>query len=148
MASPDMMLICKIINEGSLKEAIEWGLSAEDFTSEETKGIFKQLLTTYMDPSTNGAIIGPHIAKMYFSHLPLHEVDPGITLSFLCKQVRERKLCFELAATAQAVGELAVAGMPFEAFARLQEGAGAVMRLDGGKNCDIDAATGLEQVLD
>lgn len=147
MANAEMMLICKVINEGKLRDTLEWGLTADDFISDETRGIFKQLVAIYTDSESSGSVVGPLMAKQLFSHLPLHAVDPGITIPYLCKQVRMRRIGIEILQKSQRAIELATTGQEVLALEEIQNCLGNVMRLDAGKHVDVDGATGLEMVL-
>jgi len=147
MANAEMMLICKVINENKLRDVLDWGLGVDDFVSDETRGIFKQLLAVYTNAETSGTTIGPLMARQLFSHLPLLEVDPGITTAFLCKQVRMRRIGLEIMQKSQKAIEFASAGQEIEALSEIQTCLGNVMKLDSGKHVDVDGATGLEMVL-
>lgn len=147
MANAEMMLICKVINEGKLRDVLEWGLTSDDFVSDETRGIFKQLISVYTDSESSGATIGPLLARQMFSHLPLSEVDPGITVPYLCKQVRLRRIGIEVMQKSQRAMELASSGQELLALDEIQLCLGNVMKLDSGKHVDVDGATGLEMVL-
>lgn len=148
MANAEMMLICKVINEGKLRDVLEWGLSAEDFIADETRGIFKQLVSIYSDPETSGTLLGPHMARQLFSHLPLTEVDPGITVPYLCQQIRMRRIGVEIMQRSQKAIEYASTGQELTGLSELQMAVGNIMRLDAGKHVDVDGATGLQMVLD
>lgn len=148
MASIEMMLVCKIINDGSLKEAIEWGITEEDFLSNEAKVVFNYIYEAFTNPRTAGSLVGPLLAKQAFSILPLELVDPNIALTHLCQDVRNKRICIEIAQKASEVVKLASEGKPLEAIATMQDGANIGVRLDGGQNTDVDATVGLELVLD
>lgn len=147
MASAEMQLVCKIIAEGDLKRVIEWGITEDDFLSLEPKTIFKQLIAIYTNPETSGSILGPRLAAEKFGQLNLSDIDIHTSMEHLCLEVRNRRLAKELKEGAQKVIESADVN-PLEALSHMQLTAGAVMRLDAGKQTDVDFSTGMDQFVD
>lgn len=147
MASAEMQLVCKIIKSGELKKVIEWGINEEDFLMLETKAIFQQLVSTYVDVETSGSVLGPRLAATKFTQLNLEDVDDYVTLEHLCKEVRSRRISKEIKERAQAAIESADVS-PMDALAHMQMGVGNVLKLDAGRNTDIDFSVGMGQMWD
>jgi replicative DNA helicase len=147
MASAEMQLVCKVIKSGDLKKVVEWGITEDDFLNLETKSIYKQLISIYTNPDTSGSVLGPMLAAEKFGQLNVEAVDTHTTIDHLCIEVRNRRLSKELKETAQKVIEEADVS-PLTALSTMQLGASAVMRLDAGKQTDVEIHTGLEQVLE
>lgn len=145
MASAEMQLVCKIIKTGELKKAIEWGITEDDFLMLETKAIYQQLITTYSANETSGSVIGPRLAQAKFAQLNLEDVDEHVTMDHLCKEVRDRRLAKIVKEQAQAAIEIADIN-PLEGLAAMQLGVGEILRLDAGKNTDVDFGSGMEMV--
>lgn len=147
MASAEMQLVCKIIKTGELKKAVEWGLSAEDFLMLETKAIYTQLLGTYTAAESSGSVIGPRLAQEKFAQLNLNDVDDYVTLEHLCHEVRQRRIAKIQKEKCQQAIELADVD-PLGALGVIQEAVGEVLRLDSGRNTDIDFSVGMQRVVD
>lgn len=145
MASAEMQLVCKIIKTGELKKVIEWGINEDDFLMLETKAIYQQLIATFTSGDTSGSVIGPRLAQSKFTQLNLEDVDEHVTLEHLCKEVRDRRLSKIIKERAQAAIEVADVN-PLDGLVYMQEGVGEILRLDAGKNTDIDFASGMELV--
>lgn len=107
MASAEMQLVCKVISEGTLKQALEWGVTEEDFLTLEARSIFRQMLAIYSNPATMGSVIGPGLAADRFPQLNLAVVDPGVTIDHLCSEIRNRRKAKELKDGYQKAIELA-----------------------------------------
>ena len=147
MAGAEMQLVCKIIKTGELRRVIEWGISEEDFLNLETKGIFKQLIAIYTNPETQGSVLGPRLAQEKFGQLNVEEVDTHTTIEHLCLEVRNRRLSKEIKDGAQRAIEAAELS-PLEALSILQLTAAGAMRLDAGKQTDVDFSTGMDQMVE
>lgn len=145
MASAEMQLVCKIIKTGELKKVIEWGITEDDFLMLETKAIYQQLIATYSATETSGSVIGPRLAQTKFPQLNLDDVDESVTLEHLCKEVRDRRLSKIVKEQAQRAIEIADIN-PLEGLAAMQIAVGEILRLDAGKNTDVDFGTGMEMV--
>ena len=145
MASAEMQLVCKIIKTGELKRVIEWGINEEDFLMLETKAIFQQLLATFTASDTSGSVIGPRLAQQKFTQLNLDDIDEHVTIEHLCTEVRSRRLSKIIKEQAQAAIEIADVN-PLEGLTLMQHGVGEILRLDAGKNTDIDFSSGMRMV--
>jgi len=147
MASSEMQLVCKIMKTGDLKRVIEWGITEDDFLSTEPKTIFKLLLATYQNPESSGSVIGVNMAREKFTQLQLEDVDVSVTIEHLCLEVRNRRLSKEIKEGAtKAIEEADV--NPAGALAHLQLTSATVMRLDAGKQTDVEWATGLTDAVE
>lgn len=85
----EMMMIMKIIQEGNLRDAIEFGITPEDFTTSESQAMYRRLLTVYQHSESSGTVLGPTLAEQEFKNLPWSQVDKHVTLDYLCHAVRK-----------------------------------------------------------
>jgi len=146
MITAEMQLLVKIINTGRLPDVIGWGLDEDDFRSEETKNIYRLIHTVYLDPMSNGTVIGPAEGKRRFSHLPL-EVgdDPHVKLDYLCSEVRKTRIVAELMEAAHQQSELLASGQLHEALSVMENAKLRAHSLDFTKNIDILGKRGFSE---
>lgn len=146
MASAEMQLVSKIIKTGDLKSVIEWGLTPDDFLMTEMRAIFQQILVTYTSPESSGSVIGPRLAQEKFTQLNLSDVDEFVTIPHLCQELRNRRLSNLIRDGIHRASESI--GDPIAATGHLQDIIGQVMRLDGGRNTDINFGVGMERLME
>jgi hypothetical protein len=137
MSSIEMQLVCKIIKEGKLKEAIEAGLTEDILQTSEMKVVYRQLLSAYESPMTRGSVMGPLTAASMFPMLNVNAVDTHVTVGYLVDYVRKAKVASVVEEHAAKALEMARHD-PYQALGFLQNGSAAAMKLDGGRNTDID----------
>ena len=146
MAGAEMQLVCKIIKTGELRRVVEWGITEEDFLNLETKGIYKQLIAIYSNPDTQGSVLGPRLAQEKFGQLNVDDVDTHTSIEHLCLEVRNRRLSKEIKEGSLRAIELADVA-PVDALSQMQITAANVMKLDAGKQTDVELYTGMDQVV-
>jgi hypothetical protein len=88
----EMMLVCKIIQTGKMRDVLEFGLAPEDFTSPEARTMYERILSVYQRAESSGSVLGPTLAKEVFPNLPWTEVDEHVTVDHLCHEVRSNRL--------------------------------------------------------
>lgn len=92
MANIENQLLSRIIRKGQLKEAIDWGISLDDFLTDEPRHIVAQLLTHMQ---MVGGQIGAEMAQqMYPFFTPCD--DDFTPLQTLCQEVRKNRLRVEM----------------------------------------------------
>ena len=144
-----MMLICKIIQTGKLRDVIEYGISQEDFLGSETKALYQRVMQIYQHPDSSGSVIGPALAKEHFPHLPLTLADEHVTVDHLCSEVRRNRLAAMMNQTITEAGKaLANDNDIHGALSSFKTCIDVVHRIDTGKQTDVHGAKGFEAVLD
>ena len=144
----EMMLVCKLIQTGKMREALEFGLSPEDFVTPEANSIFQQLLTIYMNPESSGSVLGPTMAKQAFPHLPWREVDEHVTVDHLCVEVRSGRLAVLLrTAMNGAISKLETRDVRGAAY-DLQQAINTYQHVGVTKNFDTPGHAGMARVME
>lgn len=91
MSNKEHGLLSYIIRHGKLNEAIDLGLSEDDFTSDIAKKVFEQMLSMKRDPSYKGGQIGVQTARDQFPSFELCD-DATMSLEAYFKNVRRDNL--------------------------------------------------------
>jgi len=94
MANKEMQLISRIIHTGELNAIIDWGLTSDDFLSNEGRAMFNHLVGYYMQVGSSGSVIGPYAMTQFYPNFVRCD-DPTMTLSALCLEVRKQRLAIE-----------------------------------------------------
>jgi hypothetical protein len=105
MASWELQLISRIVKTGELNKALEWGITASDFLTNEGNGLFQNILGYYTMPDTQGSVLGPYALEGHYPGFVLCD-DPAMTLDALCTEVRKTRLAIETEQRAMQVIEL------------------------------------------
>jgi hypothetical protein len=102
----EMQLLSRIIRHGQINKALEWGISDEDFLTDEGRTMFSHLLSYIADPNHAGAKLGPNSARMIWPTFEMCD-DDSSTLEQLCTEVRKIRLIIDSKAAAQRVIDMA-----------------------------------------
>jgi replicative DNA helicase len=91
LANKEHALLSYIIKNGKLNEAIEWGLTADDFTDGISKKMFDHMLTMRRDPSFKGAQMGVNSIKTLYPAFNFCD-DDTMSVEAYCINVRKERL--------------------------------------------------------
>jgi hypothetical protein len=94
MANKEMQLISRVIHTGELNTVIDWGITAEDFLTNEGRAMFNHLVGYYTSMGSSGSVIGPQAMAHFYPNF-LRCDDYTMTLSALCYEVRKQRLAIE-----------------------------------------------------
>ncbi len=141
------MLVCKIILSGSLRDAIEFGIGAEDFTTAEAQAIYKRLLTVYQSKESSGSVIGPSLAKKEFPNLPWAQVDEHVTMEHLFHEVRKGRLSALISTMMVGAGQTLGGGDLLGAISQIKTCMAQIDGIEVGRNHDLYGADGFERAL-
>ena len=141
-------LITRVINEGAMNVPLEYGLTSEDFTSEEGRRAWDFLLKYYTASETRGSTITPSVLRDW-GYTQLWYDYPNETLASLCYNVRrERALVQANASVTQFVESMAVPGTdPILPINALRNELDHLLALGTKKNSDTNLAQGLEKLF-
>ena len=141
----EMMLVCKLIKDGKLPDAIGFGITPEDFTTSEAQAIYRRLLTVYQHPESAGTVLGPTMAEKEFKNLPWGQVDPHVKLEFLLHEVRNGRLSAFISAQCVSTIKLLDQRDLHGAIAQMQTCLDTVRLVGTTRNYDTDGITGLTE---
>jgi replicative DNA helicase len=91
MAAWEHQLISRIIRTGELSEVIEWGITAQDFTTAEAQSMFGRMIEYRQMPETAGAVWGPMSLHSLYPNYVICD-DPNMTTDALCMEVRKNRV--------------------------------------------------------
>lgn len=91
MANREMQLVSRVIHTGDLSAIIDWGITSDDFLSNEGRAMFNHLVGYYTTTGSSGSVIGPESMAQFYPNF-LRCDDPGMTLEALCLEVRKQRL--------------------------------------------------------
>jgi hypothetical protein len=94
MANREMQLVSRVIHTGELSQTIDWGITAEDFLTNEGRAMFNHMVGYYTQVESSGSVIGPQAMAQFYPNF-LRCDDPSMTLSALCMEVRKQRLSIE-----------------------------------------------------
>ena len=134
MANKEMQLISRVIHTGDLSRVIDWGITSEDFLSNEGRAMFNHLVGYYTQVGSSGSIIGPYAMTQFYPNFVRCD-DPSMTLEALCHEVRIQRLAIECQTKIGNVQQL-LAYNPMEALALLNKTTTELNAVGFGKNND------------
>ncbi len=94
MANREMQLVSRIIHTGELNSVIDWGITSEDFLSNEGRAMWNHILGYYTSVGSSGSVIGPQAMAQFYPHF-IRCDDPSMTLDALCLEVRKQRIGIE-----------------------------------------------------
>lgn len=141
----EMMLVCKIIQNGKLPKAIEFGITPDDFTTSEAQAIYRRLMTVYQHAESSGTVLGPTMAAKEFPNLPWAQVDEHVTLEYLFHEVRRGRLLAFMSSSIVTAAKLLEQRDLHAAIAQIQMCLDTVRRVETTRNHDTDGIKGLAE---
>jgi len=143
--SIELSLIRRIVDTQSAREAVEYGITKDDFTETQSKAAWGVVYDWFTKPETAGSTIDLIAFQYQFAGLPIRDDYPGETLKALCFLVRTSRvrqdasqIVIDLMAASQALNAPMTAAMEI-AVGRL----GELIALGQVANSDMDARQGL-----
>ena len=94
MANREMQLVSRIIHTGELNAAIDWGITSDDFLSNEGRAMFNHLVGYYTQAESSGSVIGPAAMAQFYPNF-IRCDDTSMTIDALCMEVRKQRLSIE-----------------------------------------------------
>jgi hypothetical protein len=87
-ANMEWELLSRIVKTANLKEVLDWGVRSQDYGITQARAMYDILLSTYIQQSSAGSVLGLHsVGKVFPDFQP--RGDDSVTTEFLCQQVRE-----------------------------------------------------------
>lgn len=94
MAVWELQLISRIVRSGNLNSVVQWGITTDDFLTNEGRALWTTLVGYHQMPQTSGAVLGPNAFQRIFPNFQLCD-DPSMTMESLCLEVRQQRLVIE-----------------------------------------------------
>lgn len=135
MATWEFQLISRIVRNNELQKATQWGITEDDFLTNEGRSIFNAILSYYMRPDTYGAVIGQQALSQWFPTVQLYD-DPSMTTEALCIETRRHRLRIDMQAHVQRTLEL-LDHDPLEAANTISQAARSIINLGYSRNVDV-----------
>lgn len=145
MATREMQLISRIIRTGCLTDALEWGITPEDFLTNEGRAMYLHILGYYSRADTSGSVLGVEAARYTYPNFVLCD-DPSMQLDALCMEARKMRQTLELKAHLSRALEVAEMD-PMRAAAEMQKASADTLALGTGRSRDVRFTAGLDQIL-
>jgi hypothetical protein len=146
MASMELQLISRIIRKGHLKQALEWGITLDDFLTDEGKHYFSHMLRYLQDPDSRGGQPGIYAFAQLYPNFEV--VDDDITpTDAICKEVRKKRLTIDCRTIIDRVSDV-VELDPIEAATQALRVASSIIELGYSKKTDVKFGDSLEKTLD
>jgi len=135
MATWELQLVSRIVRTGEINTVLQWGITPEDFLTNEGRGFFRHLLSYFSMPQTAGAVLGPNAVRSIYPNFVLCD-DESMTTEALCGEVRKARLSIDLKQGIQGALEL-VDYDPLAAASRLNLLTSDIQNLGTSKNTDV-----------
>jgi replicative DNA helicase len=98
----ELALLSHIIRKKELEKALEWGIEADDFKTNEGSKLFSMMLDMYRDPRNKGGLMGEYAVREQFPDFVFCN-DDGTTLETYCMKVRRQRHLMSNASIARAL---------------------------------------------
>ncbi len=98
MATWELQLISRIVRSGNLNPVVQWGITTDDFLTNEGRALWETLVGYHQMPQTAGSVLGPNAVQRVFPNFQLCD-DPSMTIEALCLEVRQQRLVIAYRAT-------------------------------------------------
>ena len=141
----EAQLISRILRKGALRQVIDWGVSLDDFLTDEPRHIFSSLVAWMSVPSNKGGQIGHEAAQQLFPFLELCD-DEFTPTEVLCTEVRKNRLRVEIKSTIQRMLE-SVDNDPMESASVGDRQLKSLMELGYSKVTDIKFSVALDRAI-
>lgn len=141
----EAQLISRILRRGELKQVIDWGITLDDFLTDEPRHIFSSLVAWLSVPSNKGGQIGHEAAGQLFPFLELCDDDYTPT-EVLCTEVRKNRLRIEVRSTVQRMLETLDTD-PMESASIGDRQLKSLMELGYSKVTDIKFSAALDRAI-
>lgn len=135
MANREQQLISRIIHTGNLGAVMDWGITHQDFLTNEARAMFDHILGYYSTAGTAGAVPGPEAIQQMYVGLARCD-DPGMTTPALCTEVRKSRLAIETINKMDQV-RVMIEKDPILGLTALQGHVTDLVNIGLGKNTDV-----------
>lgn len=146
--SYQMALCARVIKTGQLTPVLNFGITADDFTTLEAKNLWGLILSYYSQPESQGSVISPNVLQKWFKSFVLPDDMPSYTIETLCYEVRRSRIITDGNALAvKFTQDVAIPTCnPAAALAELQSGATRLIALGSTQNTDVSFKQGVAKV--
>jgi hypothetical protein len=145
MANREMQLVSRIVHNGDLSTAIEWGITPQDFLTNEGRAMFNHILGYYAQQGSAGSVIGPQVVQQLYPTFVRCD-DPGMTTEALCLEVRKQRLAIEGVNRLDQL-RLLFDQDPIEAIRALQGHTTELLNIGTSRDTDVTLGSALERII-
>lgn len=147
MANPEIQLVSHIITNGNIERAIEWGMTPEDFLTDEGRAHWNDMISMRRDPLHAGGQFGVEMFTHYFKTFKKCH-DDSMTLEAYCTLVRKNRLQVDMRSIAHDMADSAENGDPMMAAIQAQQRLKASIALGFGMQTDVNFSSSLGRIID
>lgn len=147
MAHPEQQLLSHIIRSGNLSKALEWGITEEDFLTDEGKSLFAHLAAIKRDPRNKGAQAGKNVIREQYSTYELVD-DESMTIEAYATMVRTNRLSMEAKSIAHKMATAAESGDPLVAMLQASRDLQETISMGYGMQTDVHFSKAMERIKD
>jgi replicative DNA helicase len=145
MANAEMQLISRIIYTGDMASVLSWGISDNDFRTNEAKSIWRYCEGYYQSKNSIGAVIGPKVFENVWPQIELL-ADNGMTTEALCYEVRRARIIAEAKEAVMAMVDN-VELDPTQAIAIIHTQMQNLLAIGEAKNHDLSFGDAMEKLV-
>ncbi len=145
MATWELQLVSRIVRTGDLNSIIQWGITPDDFLTNEGRALFASIQGYFSMPHTSGAVLGPYAVQQMFPNFMLCD-DLSMTTEALCVEVRRQRLVIEFKARCQGTLELCEHDV-LQAINQMQTGMLDLQNVGMSQNTDVHFHTSFDRSM-
>lgn len=120
MATWELQLVSRIVRTGDLNSIMQWGITPDDFLTNEGRALFSSIQSYHSMPEHAGSVLGPYAVQRMFPNFQLCD-DTSMSTEALCHEVRKQRLSTNFKAYCQQALELCEFD-PTQAISQMQTG--------------------------
>ena len=145
MATWELQLVSRIVRTGDLNSVIEWGITRDDFLTNEGRALYSSIEGYFSMPEHSGAILGPYAVQQMFPNFQLCD-DLSMTTDALCVEVRKQRLAIEFKSKVQKSLELCEYD-PLTAINIMQLGMTDLQNVGMSHNTDVHFSSSFDRSM-
>ncbi len=145
MATWELQLVSRIVRSGDLGAVTQWGITTDDFLTNEGRALFSTLQGYFAMPGTSGAVLGPYAVQQMFPNFQLCD-DVSMTTQALCNEVRKQRLVIDFKTRCQRALD-AVDHDPMAAINTMQAGMRDLQNVGFDNKTDVHFHNSFDRIV-
>jgi hypothetical protein len=146
MATWEFQLLSRIARGNELQKVMQWGITQDDFLTNEGRSLFSAIVGYYMMPDTRGSVLGEQALRTFFPTIQLVD-DPSMTTEALCVETRKQRFRLDMRSHLQQALEM-VDLDPIEAATKLSLATKDLINVGYNRNVDVHFHHAFERVVE